>query len=147
MTADLTGRYVKTEAIQQAVRGHESEILSKLGIEWPGKGHIHCPYPDHPDNDPSWRWDDIKNCAFCTCMVRPKSHTIFIVVQKILNLDFQTAKIRVAELLDRIDLIIEKHAGDVQKTDAKSLLNPPASNRDDDLNWRYLGKRLGIDRD
>lgn len=94
MTADLTGRYVKTEAIQQAVSGHETEILSKLGIEWPGKGniHIHCPYPDHSDKDPSWRWDDVKNCAFCTCMVRPGSHTIFRVVQKILSLDFQTAK-------------------------------------------------------
>jgi hypothetical protein len=145
MTADLTGRYVKTEAIQQAVRGHETEILSKLGIEWRGKASIHCPYPDHPDKNPSWRWDDVKNCAFCTCMVRPKSHTIFLVAQKILSLDFQTAKIRVAERLGRIDLIIEKHAGDAQRTDAKSLLNPSASNRDDGVVFRYLGARLGID--
>ncbi len=68
MTADFTGRFVTTSAIRKAISDHEAEILSKLGIEWHGKGHIHCPYPDHPDKDPSWRWDDCKKRAFCTCL-------------------------------------------------------------------------------
>ena len=99
MSPDLTGRFVKIEAIRLAVRGHEIEILGKLGIEWHGGGHIHCPYPDHPDKDPSWRWDHKKNCAFCTCIVDRKSHSIFDVAVKVLETDFAGAKIRVAELL------------------------------------------------
>jgi hypothetical protein len=147
MTGDPTGRFVTTTAIRQAVDGHETEILGKLGIEWHGKGHIHCPYPDHPDKDPSWRWDERKKRAFCTCMVGPKSHSIFDVAAKILGLDFDAVKLRIAELLGRSDLIIEKRNGHAQKLDAKSLLHPVAGNRDDDLVFRYLGNRLGIDPD
>jgi hypothetical protein len=147
MTANFTGRFVATAAIRQAVHGHEIEILSKLGIEWCGKSHIHCPYPDHPDKDPSWRWDDREKRAFCTCMVGRRSHSIFDIAAKVLGLDFDAAKLRVAELLGRGDLILEKRKDDIQKTDAKSLLNPTADNRDDSLVFRYLGNRLGIDPD
>jgi hypothetical protein len=145
MTADYTGRFVTTSAIRKAISDDEAEILSKLGIEWHGKGHIHCPYPDHPDKDPSWRWDDGKGRAFCTCLVDRRSHSIFDVAAKVLGLDFVAVKLRIAELLGRSDLIIEKRNGDIQKTDPKSLLDPAAGNRDDNVVFRYLGARLGID--
>ena len=127
MTAESTGRFVKTAAIRQAVGGHEVEILNKLGVEWPGKGHVHCPYPDHPDKDPSWRWDERKKRAFCTCLVDPRSSSIFDFAAKVLGLDFDAVKLRIAELLDRSDLIIEKRNGDAEKTDPQSLLNPAAA--------------------
>jgi hypothetical protein len=50
--------YVQTADIRQAVRGRETDILDNLGIPWrDGRQHIRCPYPDHPDRNPSWRWD------------------------------------------------------------------------------------------
>ena len=72
-------RFVATRAIRDAVKGHEIDILDKLGIDWNrGKSHIHCPYPDHNDNHPSWRWDERKARAYCTCI--EKSHGIFDIV-------------------------------------------------------------------
>ena len=66
----MTGeRYVATKAIREAVRGRETDILDALGIDWRrGRPHIHCPYRDHTDNDPSWRWDERRSRALCTCI-------------------------------------------------------------------------------
>jgi hypothetical protein len=101
-------RHVFTKDIQTAVNGHEIEILDKLGIRWPGgKPHIRCPYRDHTDNNPSWRWDQRKSRAICTCT---NSDSIFDVVIKVENLDFGRAKIRIAELLGRSDLIRERRS-------------------------------------
>jgi hypothetical protein len=51
-------RYIVTADIKQAVKGHETEILDKLSIRWREcKPHVQCPYPDHADEHPSWRWD------------------------------------------------------------------------------------------
>jgi phage/plasmid primase-like uncharacterized protein len=49
--------------------GEELQILSRLGIVWrPGaRKHINCPFPDHEDKRPSWRWDDDKRRWLCTC--------------------------------------------------------------------------------
>jgi hypothetical protein len=80
-------------------------------------------------------------------MVDRKSHSIFDVAAKVLGLDFDAVKLRIAELLGRGDLIIQKRNGDTQRTDPKSLLDPAAGNRDDDLVFRYLGARLGIGPD
>ena len=78
MTSD---RYVPTQAIRQAVRGHETEVLRALGIAWQGGArHIACPYPDHADENPSWRWDERKARAYCTCIER--AHSIFDVVMR-----------------------------------------------------------------
>jgi hypothetical protein len=138
------GRYVATAAIKDAVSSREGDILGKLGIDWRnGQQHIHCPYPDHDDHDPSWRWDDKRHCAYCTCIT--KSDGIFDIVMKVKRLDFEAAKIRVAEFIDRVDLIKVKGDGTGQKTDAASLLNPPAENSDPGLVFRYLAHRLGLD--
>jgi hypothetical protein len=136
-------RYVATKAIRDAVGGRESDILDALGIDWrAGRPHIECPYPDHDDRDPSWRWDDLRCPALCTCI--EKSDGIIDVAMKVLGLDFEAAKIRVAELIGHNDLI-KTRGGGGQKTDAVSLLNPPAGNRDDGLVARYLAARLGLD--
>jgi hypothetical protein len=49
--------------------GREVELLARLGIDWPQRGqrHIRCPFPDHEDRHPSWRWDAERRAWFCTC--------------------------------------------------------------------------------
>jgi phage/plasmid primase-like uncharacterized protein len=137
-------RYVTTADIRTAVKGRETEVLDALNIPWwEGKPHIHCPYPDHADNNPSWRWDERKSKAYCTCS---KGAGIFDVVMKMRGLtDFAAAKIEVAELLKRDDLVkTNNSSGPYQKTDADSLLNAPADRRDDSLPIVYLAHRLGV---
>src|SRR3954462_1596679 len=136
---------VGTRAIQAVVKGRETEILHALGISWRGGApHINCPYPAHDDQNPSWRWDEKKSKAFCTCI--KGSHSIFDVVSAMRALDFDAAKIEVAQLLGREDLI-QAAQGDpaaYQATDATSLLNAPADSRSDGLAIAYLAYRLGV---
>ncbi len=102
-------RYVTTADIRAAVRGHEADILDGLGIDWKqpkGHPHIHCPYPDHADDNPSWRWDIRKRKAFCTCGAR----IALGVLMEVEGIAFDAAKVRAAELLKRPDLIRERHA-------------------------------------
>lgn len=137
-------RYVATKVIRTVVQGREGDVLDALGIAWRNRRgqHIQCPYPDHADADPSWRWDEARARALCTCI--EKSDSIFDVVAKIKSLDFEAAKIRVAELLGRTDLVKLKGDGSGQKTDPAALLAPPADLRDDTLPRRYLAGRLGL---
>ena len=100
-------RFVRTQAIQGAVRGHEIEVLSALGINPRGRGHITCPFPDHDDADPSWRWDERRARAHCTC-ANGHGLSIFDVLGRLEAIDFDAAKIRTAELIGRADLIEEK---------------------------------------
>src|SRR4051794_22894970 len=95
---------VATRAIQKAVKGHELKILDTLEIgRREGALHINCPYPAHDDQNPSWRWDEKKAKAYCTCIAG--SHSIFDVARAIGGLDFEAAKIQVAQSLGRGDLI------------------------------------------
>jgi hypothetical protein len=137
-------RYVATAAIRAAVQGREGEVLDALGVAWrSGNPHIRCPYPAHDDRDPSWRWDERRARAFCTCI--PKSDSIFDVAGKVAGIDFEGAKLRVAEFLGRHDLNRVKDDNRGQRTDPASLLNPPAGSRDVGLITRYLGGRLGLE--
>ncbi|MCH9051177.1 MAG: hypothetical protein IIA72_08840 [Proteobacteria bacterium] len=62
-------RYVPTPTIKEIVRGHEADVLAALDIPWRDGGpHIRCPYHDHADEHPSWRWDERKARAYCTCL-------------------------------------------------------------------------------
>src|SRR5260370_10544012 len=104
----MTAPYVTTAAIRDAVRGREVEILRALQIPWDGRNsHIRCPYPDHRDDHPSWRWNTDKHRAFCTC----GTASIFDIIMKIRGLDFEAAKIFVAETIGRKDLIQERGEG------------------------------------
>jgi hypothetical protein len=106
-------RYVPTRAIRDAVRGRESAVLTALGIHWDGKSsHIRCPYQDHEDQHPSWRWNRVKRRAHCTCT---PSASIFDVVVKVRGVDFEAAKIAVAEMVGRSDLIRGKKASGKRK--------------------------------
>ena len=51
------------------VVGREVELLARLGVNWPqpGQHHIRCPFPDHEDRHPSWRWAAERHAWFCTC--------------------------------------------------------------------------------
>ena len=100
--------YVATRAIQSAVRGREAEVLDRLGIDrQAGCTHIRCPYPDHTDVSPSWRFNNDKRRAYCTCIER--SHSIFDVAAKMRGGDFEAAKLFVAEAIGRGDLIRARH--------------------------------------
>jgi hypothetical protein len=74
-------RWVDTDEIRKAVVGREMDILRALNIPWSAatRGHIRCPYPDHEDRNPSWRWNDRGRSAHCTCA---STHSIFDVVMK-----------------------------------------------------------------
>ncbi len=135
-------RYVTDWDVRRAVDGHETEILDRLGIAWrDGNPHTRCPYPDHEDKNPSWRWDDAAARAFCSCS--QQGEDIFSVIKKIRNADFASAKVIACELLGRHDLI-RKTAGPHPKQDVASLLNLAPENRDDDLPRQYLAFRLGV---
>jgi hypothetical protein len=136
-------RYVCTKDIQAAVKGRETDILDKLRIPWrEGNPHIRCPYRDHTDNNPSWRWDEPKRRAVCTC----GSHSILDVLGKVEGNAFDMVKIRAAEILGRRDLIrVQARSKHYQRHDPHSLLDPPGDNRDDELPFIYLGARLEME--
>lgn len=140
-----TNHRAPTRAIQDAVKGHEAEILDALEIDWlAGHPHITCPYPAHDDTSPSWRWDDKKGRAFCTCI--QGSHSILDVIMAMEGVDFEVAKVRAAEILGRNDLVkpctSEQHG--FPAADEASLLNAPAEQRDDELARTYLAHRLSL---
>jgi hypothetical protein len=136
-------RYVATEAIREGVKNRETQVLDGLGIPWAERTpHISCPYPDHADQNPSWRWDERKARAFCTCTER--SHSVFDVVMRCEDIDFEAAKLRVAEILGRQDLIRVRDGERHQAMDAASLLRPPADQRDEGLARSYLAYRLDV---
>jgi hypothetical protein len=141
-TGGEQARFVATAAIRQAVAGRETDVLDAIGVDWrAGRPHIICPYPGHDDGDPSWRWDAHKGRAFCTCT---KSDSVFDVVMKVEDSTFEAAKVHVAELIGRTELIHSKRGERHQATDAASLLKPPHDNRDDSLPIAYLAHRLGV---
>jgi hypothetical protein len=47
--------------------GKAGAVLAALGIAPPRRGHMRCPLGRHADRTPSWRWDDRRECWFCTC--------------------------------------------------------------------------------
>jgi hypothetical protein len=96
-------RYVPTDAIHQAVKGREAEVVRALGIPLHGRDHICCPYPNHLDKNPSWRLME-SGAAVCSCA---PPHSVFDVVMRLEGGDFERAKIRIAELIGRDDLIVE----------------------------------------
>jgi putative DNA primase/helicase len=102
-TSSARSRHVQWRAVKAAVKGRETEILDRLGIDWRSpETHIRCPYPTHDDHHPSWRWDAEAGKARCSC---DASASIFDVIMKIEGIDFPTAQVRAAELLGREDLI------------------------------------------
>ena len=140
--------YVVTRDIKAAVQGREADVLDALSIDWRrcGKsGHVKCPYPQHGSDGENWRWDSRKARAHCTCNPG-HADSILDVVMKCDGLDIEGAKVRVAEMIGRSDLIKRKSGGKGgQRTDAVSLLNPPAGAGDAELPRAYLAHRLGIE--
>ena len=140
----MADRYVPTRVLQQATRRREIEILQALRISWQdGAPHIRCPYAAHSDHHPSWRWDQRKHRAYCTCIGR---HSIVDVVMHAQGLEFEAAKLLVAEILKLDDLIRIPGSG-CRAMDAESLLRPPADQRDIVLPRSYLAYRLGVPAD
>ena len=56
--------HIDTATLKAAVAGHEEDVLRAIGVPWRGTGqHIKCPFPNHTDDHPSWRWDGKKAAA------------------------------------------------------------------------------------
>ena len=137
---------ISTRAIQSAAKGREADVLDALGIDWrTGRPHIACPYPDHDDGSPSWRFVQSKGRAFCTCI--QGSHSVFDIAMKMRGSDFEDAKIFVCEALGRRELIKEHDPAERRfpATDPASLLNPAEDRRHDALVRAYIAFRLGLD--
>ena len=49
------------------IAGHEMQVLAALRITPPQRGKIRCPFPNHEDRNPSWRWDHNSQRFFCSC--------------------------------------------------------------------------------
>ena len=72
------------------MQGQELMVLAALGIQWkPGRRtHINCPFPDHEDKNPSWRWGTQDALWHCTC-----AHgDIFHAIMRMRGCDFPAAK-------------------------------------------------------
>jgi hypothetical protein len=143
MTSPGTGDlYTPTRKVQEAIKGRETDVLDALKIDWrKGNPHITCPYPTH-GGEADWRWDARLARARCTCT---KGDSIFDVTMKVAGLDFEAAKLRVAEMIGRNDLIMTRNRH--QPMNAAALLRPPADQRADSLPQAYLAHRLGVDRE
>ncbi len=133
---------VGTRAIQSAIKGKEHQVLERLDIPWQsGRPHIRCPYPDHADRNPSWRFVPSKGRAYCTCI--EGSDSIFDIVMKVLGYDFEAAKHYVAESIGYRDFL-PKAKNKKLSSHARKLLSPPAALRDDRLGAIYLAARVGV---
>ncbi len=90
--------FVRTADVKAAVAGREAEVLDALGIDWrQGRPHINCPYPDHADKHPSWRWCAARRRAFCICTA--SADDVFDITMKLRVCDFAAAKVFVAEVV------------------------------------------------
>src|SRR3954447_5682204 len=76
--------------IHQRLAGRERELFRALGIDLPkAGGHRRCPFPDHTDEHPSWRWDQKRHRWFCSCT--PKGGTAIDAVARLRGLDLAEA--------------------------------------------------------
>jgi Toprim domain len=138
-TGDL---YAPTRKLQEAIKGRETDVLDALNIDWrKGNPHITCPYPTH-GGAADWRWDARVGRARCTCT---RGDSIFDVTMKVKGLDFDRAKLYVAQAIGRNDLILARNGH--QPMNAAALLRPRADQRADSLPQAYLAHRLGVDRE
>src|SRR3954463_2392701 len=88
MTATQEG--VVAGDIHQRLAGRERELFEVLRTGLPKDGsHARCPFPDHTDEHPSWRWDQKKRRWFCSCT--PKGGTVIEAIMRLLGLDFAGA--------------------------------------------------------
>jgi hypothetical protein len=95
-------RYVRWRDLKPVIQGRESEIVDALGIIWRTRAtHVCCPLDAHPDNNPSFRWDENDSRYYCSC----GSGSALDLITKVEKIDFEHAKIRAAEFLERRDLI------------------------------------------
>jgi hypothetical protein len=132
-----------------AVAGREPVLLGAAGVGDAVTRHINCPMTlRHPnDKDPSFRWDQGRRKAFCTCIPQwhPKGYksvNIFDVLGEVLGLPFDAVKLWAMAQLGRHDLIRTKGKGG--GSDPGSLLTPAPHLRDDSIVAGYLATRLGI---
>jgi hypothetical protein len=61
----MSGR--REHDIHREIAGREIEVLQALGIEPRRTGHQRCPFADHEDKNPSWRWEGGKRRWYCSC--------------------------------------------------------------------------------
>ena len=80
---ELEDRSQRRRDAHNRILGRETEVLDALGIPWQQAGHRHirCPFPDHEDKHPSWRWDQEKRAWTCSCNDRGYSSVFDAVIR------------------------------------------------------------------
>ena len=135
------------DRLKSAIAGREGEILFALGIDGRATGgHIRCPYPDHEDRNPSWRWDNDNRRAHCTCI--QGGDDVFDVIRKVRGCSFAEALSFAAERVGyrmKQNQLKAQYAGPSNRVE--KLLSPQGDHRDDTLVGLYLGERLNVDPD
>lgn len=136
--------------VSELVGGRESEILAALGIDLDASGaHVRCPYPDHEDVHPSYRWIAGEAKAVCTCRSK---HGIIDVVMNAKGLDFAGAARWIEDVLsvgktggfDRLRKAAERKPERGAFSAPDKLLSPPSDRNAPDLPRTYLAARLGV---
>lgn len=79
-----------------AAANHEL-ILDRLGITgYRGNRHIRCPFPNHEDSSPSWRWKKEDGRFYCSC----GSGTMIDVIMTMTGCDFGQAIKAIRAIVD-----------------------------------------------
>jgi hypothetical protein len=113
-------RFAPVADAQKAVHGRELEVLHALRIDWTGaRTHIRCPFPNHTDRHPSWRWDSGEHRAFCTCT--PHALSIFDTWMRIKSCGFAEACTEVMLAIGRTDLVRDT---DAKKKTKDAIVKP-----------------------
>lgn len=54
-------------SFRNEIAGREATVLEAWGVSPPVRGHMRCPFPDHEDRRPSWRFDFRQGRYHCSC--------------------------------------------------------------------------------
>ncbi len=80
-----------TERLRNVEESHADKILAAIGAKPQiGKRHQRCPFSDHEDRNPSFRYDPDAGLVYCTCL-EEQGCSLTDAISRARGLDFQTA--------------------------------------------------------
>ena len=80
-----------TERLRAVETSHSDKILAAIGAKpQTGKKHQRCPFPEHEDRKPSFRYDPDAGLVYCTCL-EAQCCSLTDAISRARGLDFQAA--------------------------------------------------------
>ncbi len=80
-----------TERLRTVEKSHADKILAAIGAKPQiGKRHQRCPFSDHEDRNPSFRYDPDAGLVYCTCL-EEQGCSLTDAISRARGLDFQAA--------------------------------------------------------